>query len=98
MNDKKLWEKIAVEIDKRLADMVSLKVSQLEPGDTLVLFCKNRLSDKAAEMLTQTIQKFFAGHTVVVFEEGIRMEIVKQKLAQSGDKPGDGTGKADEEH
>lgn len=75
-----------------------LKVSKLEPGDTLVIFCKSRLPKEAYVSIDKKISEIFPGHKAIIFEYGMRLKIVKRKSAEERDESRNHAGGADKEH
>lgn len=55
-----------------------VRVVRLQPGDVIVLVTSKRLSLDAAEHMREHAQAFFDGHQVVVLEDGLTLEVLRE--------------------
>lgn len=71
-----LAKQIIDELASMDIDDVAISVLRIQPGDTIILKTKLRLSKLAIEHLKVLIENNFPGHNCLVLEEGLEIEII----------------------
>lgn len=64
--------------DEALKIIGEIQHVRLEPDDVLIVTCPGRISDEMYTRVSATMSRLFAGHPVVVLDEGVRLEVARR--------------------